>query len=212
MKKLLATAAMLAFVAAANATITASFSEWASGTLTTGAAYTSYRIYVQLSDTPPDEPHGWTAGPDDWTASGLDLDLSLGGGVFYQDALGANPPNPDVFPSFPDAEYDSYYTSPGDYPNTTYSGAVVGIASTADTPTQLDTDWFDTATVENPPGHTAQFVIAQFTILGEHDLLGIGSDVYAARNSGGVLFTLIIPEPGSLALLGLVGLALFRPR
>jgi hypothetical protein len=212
LKKLIVTAAVLAIVTAANATISAGWGEWSTGTLTTGDDYFSYRITVDVTDTPPDDPHGWTPGPDDWTAAGIELGVT--GGIFYHDPVNdGNPPNPSFFAYVPDSEFTSYWTSPADFPNTDYSGTAAGIASTADTTTLLDTDWFDTIDTGN-----GTFVIGQITVLPDDPaswdpMVGLsGMMQYAARNSGGHLFELIIPEPGTLALLALGGLALIRRR
>ncbi len=188
---------------AASATITAGHYLWESGALPdSGEAFVSYRVWVDVSSSPG------VPGEDDWTAAWLDAELT--GGIFYQNTdVGANPPNPAYFESYPDAEYDTYYTSPGDYPNRDYDGAIVGIAG-YDSPTTLWTGWFDTIDTGN-----GNFVIAQFTVLpAESDWILTGHLEYAARHTAGELFYhyFTIPEPATLSLLGLGVLAGVRRR
>ena len=214
LKKLIVTAAVLAIVTAANATISADWGLDSTGVLPdAGDTYFAYRITVDVTDTPPDDPHGYTPGPDDWTAAGIEL--SLVGGTFLQVTGSGNPPDPFFFPFVPDMPFDSYYTGPGTYPTTDYADPnPVGIASSNDTATFLDTDWFDTVDTGNGDG----LVIAQFTVIPDDpgtwnpDVGLDGLLQYAARNSGGTLFEMVIPEPGTLALLALGGLALIRRR
>ncbi len=200
MSKIIVLIAMLTIVAAANATVTAGHYLWSTGTLLDGTPYESFRIFVEVTDTPG-------GGPDDWTAAGLDLDLA--GGTFYQDPLGGNPPEPALYPMHPDLEYDTYYTSPGDYPNRDYVGGVVGIAGTADTDTVLDTDWFDRI----DSGH-GEFIIAQMTVLPtEPDWLGTGVLYYDDRGGSSLEeYHFTIPEPATLTLVLLGGLAWMRRR
>ena len=198
MSRILVAIAVLTVVATAYGDwMIASHELWSAGTLPgSGLPYVSYRILVDVLAEPGDE----------WTAAGLDLELN--GGTFYQDPLGAHPPNPALFPVFPDLELDSYYTSPGDYPNTAFDGHLVGIASTDDTDTVLDTDWFDTIDSGN-----GEFVIAQITVLPtDPDWIGTGRLDYAGRHSGGTLssYAFTIPEPATLFLLGLGVLAVVR--
>ncbi len=203
MFKIMIAMAVLVITASANATITAGHYLWESGTLPdSGEAFVSYRIWVDVGYSPgsPEE--------DDWWAAGLNADLT--GGIFYQDPHGANPPNPAYFDSYPDLEYDSYYTSPGDYPNTDYYGAYAGGSFPPEDPWELDTDWFDTIDTGN-----GNFVIAQFTVLPtDPDWIVTGHVQYASRHSGSEIFDYFftIPEPATLSLLGLGVLAIARRR
>lgn len=206
MSRILAALACATVVSAADATISADWEYFGTETLYwPHETVDIYRIMVDVADTPPDDSHGWLPGPDDWTAGGLDLAVS--GSTFYDDPRGGNPPNPLWFDILPGIEWDTYYTSPSDWPNEAYSGATVGIAHSADTDVTLDTDWFDVIDSGN-----GRFVIAQVAVFADAVYSLDGILHYAAANSGGALFTLPIPEPGALALLALGAGALRRRR
>lgn len=200
--RILAALVVITISSAADATITADHFLWDWGTLPeSGEEFFTYRLQVHVTTTPGH------ADDDDWTAAGLDARLT--GGVFHQYLWGGNPPNPAYFPDHPDLEYDTYYTSPADYPNTDYDGSHVGIAG-MDHPTELDTDWFDTVYTGN-----GDFVIQQFTVLpSEPDWTVTGLLQYAARDTMGQLFDLefTVPEPGGTMLLALGALVLVRQR
>ena len=122
MLRILAVVTALMIVSSSGATITADHVLWDSGTLPeSGEEFFTVRLQVHVTTTP-----GHTDG-DDWTSASLRAHLD--GGIFYQNPLGGNPPNPAFFGLFPDMEYDSYFTSPADYPNTTYDGTIIGIAT-----------------------------------------------------------------------------------
>ena len=196
LKKLLATTVVLAMVAVANADITASWTETpTAGTLADGRAVDVYQIMVTVEPT------------DDWTTAGLVLDVV--GSTFHQAEFSGNPPNPGLWPvPFPDLEFDTFYTSTADWPTAAYDGGIVGFAVSNDTDTQLATDWFDTA----DGGDGTDMVIAQFGVIADTSYTLQGELLYGAVATGGQLFSMIIPEPGTLALLALGGLALIRRR
>ena len=54
---------------------------------------------------------------DDWRASGIDAWLTGGPTWYYNWEAGGHPPDPDLFDTYPDAEFATYYTSPHFYPN-----------------------------------------------------------------------------------------------
>jgi hypothetical protein len=172
----------------ANGTVTASHQMWSEGALAaSGDAYVAYRICVDVTDTAG-------LGSDDWTSATLEVDLI--GGVFYQQVFSDDPP-PPIFDPPPDWDFDSYYTSPGDYPNWDYQGDVVFVTRKDDTATRLDTDWHDLIDTGN-----GSFVVTQATILpdGSDDWFAAGRLTYTAAHTGDepLVYTFTMGNPAAL--------------
>jgi hypothetical protein len=116
-----------------------------------GLYFEQYRVRIVLGEA------------EEWTGAELSGWLN-GGAWFYQhEWFDFNPPNPVLFniPGFEDLEYTSFYTSPGEWPNTTYHGNVVTVLSEVATPQQIGATWCDDVTVYGP----GEFVIAQITLV-----------------------------------------------
>ena len=215
MKKLLVATAVLTFVMSASAAGTVSGTEtWGlnvaepvNGTgggvgmlPDAGTAYYNFRILITLD-----------AG-DDWTV--CTTDITLTNATFYQKGV-QNPPDPNVFVTNPDKEYDSYFASPQSWPNSTSGGTPSFAAGPIWTATTVTCDWMDTAV-----GGDGDQYLASLTIIPdsghETDWTGTVSGEYTTVSGGGnaspFSFDLPIPEPASLALLALGSLALIRRR
>ncbi|MCK4872887.1 MAG: hypothetical protein KAS72_09195 [Phycisphaerales bacterium] len=121
-----------------------------------------------------------------------------------------NPPNPAFFPAFPALEFDSFYAAglwnaPGYATSPTTVGGV------------KDATWFDTNVNEG-----GTYTLARFTIIADPGLpggtiLGSLAGFSTMRNTAGDpwnydLNFVVVPAPGSAAMLGLAGLVGLRRR
>lgn len=167
---------------------------WASGTLTTGEAFESWRIHVVI----PEE--------DDWRGSEADAWLAGGPTWYYNWDAGFVPEDPDVFLSFPDAEFATFVTSPHLYPNSTNEGELVRAEALHD-PTHLFEGWVDLYI--DPPG---DYVVFQGTVLnpvaGPYGTIDFWYGT--ALEPDAHAYTFVIPEPTTGALLALGACTLLR--
>jgi hypothetical protein len=161
---------------------------WASGTLTTGEPFESWRVHVVVPDG------------DDWIASGIDGWLT-GGPTWYYDPVGSVIPRPDLFDTYPDAEFATYFTSPHFYPNSNLWGGVSMTMDGVYEPTFIHLggwcdDTFDT---------NGDYVVWQGTVLNPiPEIHGSIEFVYVTWLDQYVhWYTFVIPEPATAVLLAL---------
>jgi hypothetical protein len=198
---MIAGATVLASAGLANAAITASMVKTSSGISISGQSGT-YDVY-QLKVTTDSS----------WTNERLDL--SLTSGLIYQDAFGSDTqPNPAFFGVAPSLVQDTYFTNPGGYPNVAATGTSTSFAGTNTvTNTQLGVSWFASSTFN--PG---TYVVAQVTVTAgatgtftgasfDNQSAGVGTPFVGALVGGAP-----IPEPASLGVLALGGMALVARR
>ncbi len=205
-RKLLAATSLLTVAAVASAEIAdVRLEPQYEGYLSDGTTYVfSYDLTVEI------------VGEDAWTVAGGPSVgapwASLQGGIFYQSPENdTNPANPDLFDDFPDSEFTSFYTTHLGFPNTPNAGVSPGFGGGFDTPTGLEADWFLPPDGNYYPG---SFTIARATVIPDDPdnwLLEVGVQV-GSLETWVELYTIVVPEPMSLMLLALGGLALFRRR
>ncbi len=159
----------------------------------------------------PNVPEGCVAceiiweGGADWTSAALVIDLTSGS--VYQNVYGGDAaPNPALFAVFPELEFDTYVGIIGDGTAGIAGGAgdLGGGPLSLNAP-QISVSWFNTATDDTGPVRIAMITLTD-------DARGTWSMLSGGVITQGTLILPCIPEPTSLGLLGLGGLALLRRR
>lgn len=155
----------------------------------------------------------------DWTAAAMLIELETGS-IFQEDTAGVSNggtlglPNPAFFGGLPSSEFDSRIFDP--HGGASIAGAAGDVGGDAEefSTAQIDISWnsagADTA-------DTGVFNIAQVTLSG--DATGFARVAFTVAGVEGVIRQdlpivngAVVPEPASLALMGLGGLAALRRR
>jgi len=195
MRKILAVAAVLCMVSAASASATFYIDGPYDNGVVPGTV--TYDLHPGLAN-------------ERYQSSSIEADLTSG--TFYTDAAAASTPlqAPTAFFAglIPTLAFDTYISSPQSFPNlTTGDTATTFTPGSVEGPTHLAGGAF----IAGNPYVDGDFVVIRLTV--SADAVGLASGVVVTtENLAGYPYEIPIPEPSTMALLALGGLALIRRR
>jgi hypothetical protein len=172
------------------------------------AGYKVYDLQVTVDNA---------GGPaDEWTAASGYAHLT--NGAFWEHPVGTDlPPSPALFAAYGLLAYDSFWTSPEDWPNPDTGGMDMSFAPGSPiqkTATDRDAEWY--VNPEDPSAGAGTWTIARYCFLpsGAWELCVSGNTYLALTGGDPYPYSVCveIPEPGSLGLLALGALGLIRRR
>jgi hypothetical protein len=169
---------------------------WAGGTLTTGDPFESWRIHVVVADG------------DDWTGAAIDGWLTAGP-TWYDDPMAELMPRPDLFETYPDAEFATYFTTPFLHPNSDVGGNIITSADGVFEQAFLHLG----AWAGDALAGSGDYVLFQGTVLNPvPEIYGSIQFAYGTLLEPEHYYTFVIPEPATGVLLVLVACCLPRRR
>ncbi len=146
-------------------------------------------------------------GTEDWTSAGLLVNLPTGTTYQTPDVGGDGAPSDFVIGIVPEVEFDTYVGIIGDGSGSIadYAGDIVDQAFSLDAP-QIYVSWYNSATNDFGPVRIGMITLSE-DATGDWTLISAG-----VTYSGDVVNGAMVPEPATMGLLGLGGLALLRRR
>jgi hypothetical protein len=156
---------------------------------------------------------------DSWTTASADANISVNGTFWNHPNGGDKQPNVNNFPFFGLTRFDSFYCSAEEWPNpdldTNADATSFAPGSpSASTTTHRAAEWYSDPLA--PTAYGGTYTIARYTLLPTGTgVLRVTGNTYVASTGGNPHaydVQVTFPEPGSMALLALGGLALIRRR
>jgi len=148
----------------------------------------------------------------DWNVAAMKLDLTAGS-VYNDPDFDALVPQDGFWPTFPDLEWDTWFGVPGDATNGIAGGAGDlggGALNAGGTGVDaISVSWFNTTFAQTGLTRIGTFTLTNDAVGTWEITAGFGTGVFVTTDQ---VQGTVVPEPASLALLGLFGVAALRRR